>query len=102
MLKQIEEDKDHFKAFAQDVQNNIAAYPELMDKMIKESMDFLMKNFDKWYDELKMELVNHVKNTLGCVIKGIKSHDQVVIFRCIFRPVGRCETLGVLMTFATY
>ena len=101
MLKQIEEDKDHFKSFAQDVQNNIAAYPELMDKMIKESTDFLMKNFDKWYDELKMELVNHVKNTLGCVIEGIKSHDQVVIFRCIFRPVGRCETLGVLMTFAT-
>jgi len=65
LLKQIEEDNNYFKVFAQDVHNNIATYPELLAKMIKESTDFLMKNFDKWYDELKMELVNHVKDTLG-------------------------------------
>ena len=76
LLKQIEEDNNYFKVFAQDVHNNIATYPELLAKMIKESTDFLMKNFDKWYDELKMELVNHVKDTLGSVIEGIQSQDQ--------------------------
>ena len=43
----------------------ITGYQELVAEMIKQSTDFLTKDFEKRNDDLKTELLKHVKDTLG-------------------------------------
>jgi hypothetical protein len=51
--------------FVQDVQKSIVSIPEILAQMVKESTDFLAKNFEKRNADLKMELLK------GNLLKGI-------------------------------
>jgi len=65
LLKQKEDETINLKVFLQDVQKSIAGYQELVAEMVKQSTDFLTKDFEKRNDDLKTELLKHVKDTLG-------------------------------------
>ena len=53
--------------FVQDVQKSIGSIPEILAQMIKESTDFLTKNFEKRNADLKMELLKDLNDALGRV-----------------------------------
>ena len=53
--------------FVQDVQKSIGSIPEILAQMIKESTDFLAKNFEKRNADLKMELLKYLNDALGRV-----------------------------------
>ena len=53
--------------FVQDVQKSIGSIPEILAQMIKESTDFLAKNFEKRNADLKMELLKDLNDALGRV-----------------------------------
>jgi len=65
LMKQQEEDTNYLKMFIQDVQKSIAGFPELVAQMVKQSTDFLVKEFEKRNDGLKKEMVNHINDTVG-------------------------------------
>jgi len=72
LLKQQEEDSNYLKMFVQEVQKNIAGFPELVANMVKESTNFMVKNFEKRNDDLKMELVQQFNDTVEQKLSCLK------------------------------
>merc|ERR1712166_916923 len=80
LLRRQEEENGHLRFFVQDVQKSIGSIPEILAQMIKESTDFLAKNFEKRNADLKMELLKDLNDALEKEMSSLKKQHLDNVF----------------------
>jgi len=80
LLRRQEEENGQLRFFVQDVQKSIGSIPEILAQMIKESTDFLAKNFEKRNADLKMELLKDLNDALEKEMSSLKKQHLDNIF----------------------
>jgi len=80
LLRRQEEENGQLRFFVQDVQKSIGSIPEILAQMIKESTDFLAKNFEKRNADLKMELLKDLNDALEKEMSSLKKQHLDNVF----------------------